>query len=85
MAWVVRQVSPVITSHEGQGMDLFRDYRQVFPAHARHRPSGGCVVCCSQPALTRREFADLVGHILGNRYLNGETIRLDGAVRLAPK
>ncbi len=31
------------------------------------------------------EFADLVAHILGNRYLNGETIRLDGAVRLAPK
>ncbi|HPG95650.1 MAG TPA: 3-hydroxyacyl-CoA dehydrogenase, partial [Dokdonella sp.] len=34
---------------------------------------------------TSREFAELVAHILGNRYLNGETIRLDGAVRLAPK
>ena len=32
-----------------------------------------------------QEFADLVGYILGNRYLNGETIRLDGAVRLAPR
>lgn len=31
------------------------------------------------------EFADVVGFILGNRYLNGETIRLDGATRLAPK
>jgi len=31
------------------------------------------------------EFADLVAFILGSRYLNGETIRLDGAVRLAPK
>ncbi len=31
------------------------------------------------------EYADLVAYILGNRYLNGETIRLDGAVRLAPK
>ena len=31
------------------------------------------------------EFAELVGFILGQRYLNGETIRLDGAVRLAPK
>lgn len=31
------------------------------------------------------EFADLVAYILGNRYLNGETIRLDGAVRLAPR
>jgi len=34
-----------------------------------------------QPA----EFADLVAYVLSNRYLNGETIRLDGAVRLAPK
>jgi len=34
---------------------------------------------------TSTEFAELVAHILGNRYLNGETIRLDGAVRLAPK
>jgi NAD(P)-dependent dehydrogenase (short-subunit alcohol dehydrogenase family) len=34
-----------------------------------------------QPA----EFAGLVAYILGSRYLNGETIRLDGAVRLAPK
>mgnify|MGYP000915427255 CR=1 FL=1 len=31
------------------------------------------------------DFASLVGHILGNTYLNGETIRLDGATRLAPK
>ena len=31
------------------------------------------------------EFADLVAYLVGNRYLNGETIRLDGAVRLAPK
>lgn len=31
------------------------------------------------------EFADLVAYILQNRYLNGETIRLDGATRLAPK
>jgi NAD(P)-dependent dehydrogenase (short-subunit alcohol dehydrogenase family) len=31
------------------------------------------------------EFAELVVHIMQNSYLNGETIRLDGAVRLAPK
>jgi NAD(P)-dependent dehydrogenase (short-subunit alcohol dehydrogenase family) len=31
------------------------------------------------------EFADTVAFILASRYLNGETIRLDGAVRLAPK
>lgn len=31
------------------------------------------------------EFAQLAGDIIENVYLNGETIRLDGATRLAPK
>jgi NAD(P)-dependent dehydrogenase (short-subunit alcohol dehydrogenase family) len=31
------------------------------------------------------EFAALVQHIVQNSYLNGSTIRLDGAVRMAPK
>lgn len=31
------------------------------------------------------EFAELVAHVIGNRFLNGEVIRLDGAVRLAPR
>ncbi|HKZ10202.1 MAG TPA: SDR family NAD(P)-dependent oxidoreductase [Rhodanobacteraceae bacterium] len=31
------------------------------------------------------EFAQTVAFILGNRYLNGSVIRLDGAVRLQPK
>ena len=31
------------------------------------------------------EFAVLAGNIIENPYLNGTTIRLDGAVRLAPK
>jgi NAD(P)-dependent dehydrogenase (short-subunit alcohol dehydrogenase family) len=31
------------------------------------------------------EFAALVLHIAGNRFLNGETIRLDGALRMAPR
>lgn len=31
------------------------------------------------------EFADAVAFILANRYLNGSVIRIDGAVRLAPK
>jgi NAD(P)-dependent dehydrogenase (short-subunit alcohol dehydrogenase family) len=31
------------------------------------------------------EYAALVLHIIANRMLNGETIRLDGAIRLAPK
>jgi len=31
------------------------------------------------------EYASLVGEIIRNEMLNGETIRLDGAIRLAPK
>jgi len=31
------------------------------------------------------EFADLAAHIMENGYINGQTLRLDGAVRLAPK
>lgn len=31
------------------------------------------------------EYAALVEHIVDNGYLNGETIRLDGAIRMAPK
>jgi hypothetical protein len=31
------------------------------------------------------EYADLVASIVENDYLNGETIRLDAALRFAPK
>ncbi len=31
------------------------------------------------------EFADLVAAVITNRMLNGETIRLDGAIRMAPR
>lgn len=31
------------------------------------------------------EYAALALHIIGNQMLNGETIRLDGAIRMAPK
>ncbi len=31
------------------------------------------------------QYAALVRHIIENRYLNGETIRLDGALRMAPR
>jgi NAD(P)-dependent dehydrogenase (short-subunit alcohol dehydrogenase family) len=34
---------------------------------------------------TPEEFADTVAFILRNRYLNGSVIRVDGAIRLAPK
>lgn len=31
------------------------------------------------------EYAMLVQQIVENRYLNGETIRLDGAIRMSPR
>ncbi|MFO1301573.1 MAG: 3-hydroxyacyl-CoA dehydrogenase [Burkholderiaceae bacterium] len=31
------------------------------------------------------EYAQMVGHIFSNTMLNGETIRLDGAIRMAPR
>ncbi len=31
------------------------------------------------------DYASLIEHIIGNPYLNGETIRMDGALRLAPR
>lgn len=31
------------------------------------------------------EFADLVLHLIKNRYINGEVIRIDGALRMQPK
>jgi NAD(P)-dependent dehydrogenase (short-subunit alcohol dehydrogenase family) len=31
------------------------------------------------------QYADLVLHIIENRYLNGEVIRIDGALRMAPR
>ncbi len=38
------------------------------------------------PRLGRpSEFANLVQHIIENPFLNGETIRIDGAIRLPPK
>jgi NAD(P)-dependent dehydrogenase (short-subunit alcohol dehydrogenase family) len=34
---------------------------------------------------TPEEFAALVMHMVENRYINGETVRIDGALRMAPK
>jgi hypothetical protein len=31
------------------------------------------------------EFASLAAHIITNGHLNGEVIRLDGALRMAPR
>jgi NAD(P)-dependent dehydrogenase (short-subunit alcohol dehydrogenase family) len=40
-----------------------------------------------QPSRLGRpdEFGQLACHVLENSYLNGEVIRLDGAIRMAPR
>ena len=46
-------------------------------------------LCAQVPYPSRlgkpEEYADTVAFILGNHYLNGGVIRIDGAIRLAPK
>ncbi|HRQ63640.1 MAG TPA: SDR family oxidoreductase [Xanthomonadaceae bacterium] len=46
-------------------------------------------LCAQVPYPSRlgavEEFADAVAFILGNRYMNGSVIRVDGALRLAPR
>ncbi|HET9484777.1 MAG TPA: SDR family NAD(P)-dependent oxidoreductase [Xanthomonadales bacterium] len=46
-------------------------------------------LCATVPYPARlgkpEEFADMVGFIVTNRYMNGSTVRIDGATRLAPK
>jgi NAD(P)-dependent dehydrogenase (short-subunit alcohol dehydrogenase family) len=56
---------------------------EAMPEEIRHTLAG------SVPFPSRLgmpdEFASLVVHIVQNRYLNGETIRLDGALRMPPR
>ena len=39
----------------------------------------------SRAAYTPKEFAALVIQVIENSMLNGEVIRLDGAIRLSPR
>ena len=54
-----------------------------MPEHVQQSLSAS--IPCPSRLGKPEEFAELVAHIMENGYLNGETIRLDGAVRLAPK
>jgi NAD(P)-dependent dehydrogenase (short-subunit alcohol dehydrogenase family) len=49
------------------------------------RESLGEQVLFPQRLGRSEEFAALVGHIIENQMLNGEVIRLDAAIRLAPR
>ena len=46
---------------------------------------GRALPLLNNPLVVAEEYAMLVEQIISNPYLNGETIRLDGALRMAPK
>jgi len=52
-------------------------------------PEAYASLCAQVPFPSRlgrpEEFADTVAFVLQNRYVNGETLRIDGAIRLQPK
>jgi len=56
---------------------------QALPEPARQSLSG--TVPFPQRLGNPAEFAALVAHMIANRFLNGEVVRLDGAIRLAPR
>ena len=51
--------------------------RQPPPGLVHHSDRGVQYACA--------EYAALLRHMIENRYLNGEVVRLDGALRLAPR
>jgi NAD(P)-dependent dehydrogenase (short-subunit alcohol dehydrogenase family) len=50
-----------------------------------NRQALGAAVPFPKRLGTTQEFAALAEHVLRNPYINGETIRLDGALRMAPR
>lgn len=56
---------------------------KAFPQHVQD--ALGQMVPFPPRLAKPEEFAHLVGHIFENGYLNGEVIRLDGAIRMQPK
>ena len=68
----------------------------IAPGHVRHAAAGRAARGGARQSLAQQvpfpsrlgkpaEFAALVRHIFENPMLNGEVIRLDGAIRMAPK
>ena len=59
------------------------------PMAATMTPEIAAALAASVPFPKRlgypREYADLALHMMTNQLLNGEVVRLDGAIRMAPK
>ena len=68
-------------SRATQGLALY--LKEHFAKNGR---AGKPAIClCHDTRFFSREFAELAAHIVRNDHLNGETIRLDGALRMAPR
>ena len=88
---VVGMTLPIARDLASLGIRVLHDRAR----HLRHADAGDAARAARQalaaqipfPSRLGRpsEFAALVGHIVENAMLNGETIRLDGAIRMAPK
>jgi NAD(P)-dependent dehydrogenase (short-subunit alcohol dehydrogenase family) len=55
----------------------------TFPDEVRTRLAAG--IPFPQRLARPREFAQLALFMIGHEYLNGETVRMDGALRMAPR
>ena len=56
-------------------LGLSNRHRTASPPRCRSRKS----------SAIRAQYAALVHHMVENRYLNGEVVRLDAALRMAPR
>jgi N-acetylneuraminate synthase len=63
----------------------FRDVDHFIHRDFRDRSDIRYVKKTRDTQLADEEYAALVKHIIENPMLNGEVIRLDGAIRMAPK
>ena len=57
----------------------------MMSACRRRRRNRSARPCRTPPASGIPGIAALAIHIIENGYINGETIRIDGALRMAPK
>jgi NAD(P)-dependent dehydrogenase (short-subunit alcohol dehydrogenase family) len=90
-AGVVAMALPIVRDLAGTGVRVNTIAPGLFDtpmaAGLPDRVRAGLIATVQEPARLGRpeEFADLVCSIVGNPYLNGECIRLDGGTRLPPR
>ena len=78
-----------LVRHAGNGRDEFLDGRSDPPQLAGLPQEAQDSLAAAIPFPRRLgqadEFASLALHMIDNPYLNGEVVRLDAALRMAPR